>query len=209
MQLPELKELLVPIALVVAAALPFAQERVSKKAPSFEEIYPQIDRAYQDGRYGLAMAKTRELLGVLSPKWTDSILDKLPAAPEGYEIVPQKQQPAASGMLAAMATTMGTVIERKYKGNGDTLTVTVTAGSPMVQMFSLWVTNPALLGEGAELVKYGEYNAILEKEGSSWSLQILIGDSLVEAKSRKASDEFLLEMFDQAAVDRLAGELVF
>ena len=199
---------LLPLSLALGAALPFAQERVSKKAPSFEELHAEIGRAHADGRYGLAMNRTRELLGVLAPKWTEAILAALPAAPEGYEVVPQKKQNAnAGGMLAAMATSMGTVIEQKYKGADGTLQVTVTADSPLVQMFGMWVSNPALLGEGAELVKYGSYNAILKQEGSGWSLQILIGNSLVEAKGRKASDELLLKMFDQAAVDRLAKEL--
>lgn len=200
--------LLLPLTLAAGAALPLAQERVSKKAPTFEELHSTIQRAYADGRYGLAMNKTRELLGVLAPKWTEAILAALPAAPEGYEVVPQKKQAQApGGMLAAMATSMGTVIEQQYKGAGDRLQVTVTADSPLVQMFGMWVSNPALLGEGAELVKYGPYNAILKQEGSGWNLQILIGNSLVEAKGRKASDELLLGMFDQAAVDRLAKEL--
>ncbi|MCB9915456.1 MAG: hypothetical protein H6828_09955 [Planctomycetes bacterium] len=202
---------LAPLALVLA--LPFVQERVSKKAPTFEELHPAIASAYAEGRYGLAMNKTRELLAVLSPKWTESILAALPAAPEGYEIVPQKKPAGgsamANGALAAMAASVGTVVEQKYKGDGDTLQVTVTADSPMAQMFAMWITNPALLGEGAEAVKYGAYDAILKQEGQGWSLQILIGSSLVEAKGRKATDELLLKLFDQQAVDKLAKELVF
>jgi len=96
-----------------------------------------------------------------------------------------------------------TMIERRYKGESGTLSCQVTADSPMIQMFGMWVKNPAMLGEGAELVKYGEYDAVLRKESDRRSLQIVIGTSMVEAKGR-VSDEFLLRMFDQKVVDRLA-----
>ncbi len=202
----------IPIVLAVLlalfAAVPFAQERMSKKKPpTFEEIHPAIAEAFKAGQYGLAMSKTRELMTVITPKWHEAILAALPGAPAGYTIVPQrKQNPQAASALAALTASIGTVVEQKYKGEKGTLICTVTADSPMIQMFGMWVKNPALLGEGAELVKYGEYDALLKKEGDRWSLQIVIGSSLVEAKGQ-VSDEFLLRMFDQKVVDRLADVL--
>jgi hypothetical protein len=200
--------LFVPSLLLLFAALPLAQERVTKKGPpEFKDVHAEVARAYEAGKLGLAVSKSKELLGVLQTKWGEAILAALPAAPEGFELVPQKKQdPQAAGMLAAMAGAVGTVVEQKYKGDGVTITATVQADSPLIQMFSMWVANPSMLGEGAELVKYGDVNAVLKKEGRGWSLQILIGTSLVDAKGAK-DDAMLLRMFDQAVVDELSRVL--
>lgn len=194
--------------LALSAAIPFAQERVNKKkTPEFKDVHTAIAAAYEAGNYGLAMSKTRELLTVLTPKWQEAILAALPAAPQGYTILPQEKQDAqATAALAAFSASVGTVVEQKYKGDGGIVSVQVTADSPMLQMFSMVLDNPAMLSEGQELVKYGEHKALLKQEGSRWTLQIVIDSSMVEVKGN-VSDEFLLRMFDQKAVDKLAAVL--
>jgi len=194
--------------LAISAAIPFAQERATKKkAPEFKDVHTAIAAAYEAGNYGLAMSKTRELLTVLTPKWHEAILAALPAAPEGYTILPQeKKDPQATAALAALSASVGTVVEQKYKGEGGIVTVQVTADSPMLQMFSMVLANPAMLGEDQELIKYGDHKALLKQEGQRWTLQIVIDNSMVEVKGN-VSDDFLLRMFDQKAVDRLAAVL--
>lgn len=199
--------LLLP-ALCLSATLPLVQERVSKKGPpEFAEVHAEVARAFNAGKFGTAMNKAKELLSVVQTAWTKEILAALPAAPEGFEIVPQKKQNAqAAGFAAAMSGAMGTVIEQSYKSGGKRITATIQADSPLIQMFSMWVANPAMLGDDAELIKYKEHNAVLKKQGRGFSLQILIGSSLVEAKG-DATDDQLLKMFDQTAVDKLAAVL--
>ena len=195
--------------LFALSALLHAQERVKKKGPpEFKEVHAEVARAYEAGKFGRAVHECKELLAVLQGKWTEAILAALPAAPEGFEVVPQREQDnaQAAGVLAAMAGTVGTVVEQKYKGAGQTISATVQADSPLVQMFAMWVANPSMLGPDAELVKYGDLNAVLKNDGRTWSLQLLIGTSLVEAKGAK-DDELLLRMFDQAAVDELSRVL--
>jgi len=202
-----------PLVLASAlVALPLAQERVGRKGPaSFQEVYAALGKAHADGRPGLAMQKCRELLGVLAPELTAAVLAALPAAPEGYEIVPQpKAAQGGTQLLASLQVAAGTTIEQRYtRQGGGGVTARVTADSPLLQMFAMWVANPALLGEDAELVKYGAYDAILKKKGRGWSLQIVIGSSLIDVETASESDEFLLAMFPQAAVDRLAKVLVY
>jgi len=199
----------VPSLLIVFAVIPFAQERVSKKGPpEFKELHAAVARAHDAGNFGLAVSKAKELVVVLQAKWSKAILAALPAAPDGFAIVPQeKQDPRAAGMLAAVASAVGTVVEQKYEGNGQTITTTIQADSPLIQMFSMWVANPTMLGPDAELVKYGDINAVLRNDGGRWSLQILIGTSIVEVEGAD-DDEFLLRLFDQAAVDALGRVLV-
>jgi hypothetical protein len=82
--------------------------------------------------------------------------------------------------------------------------VTLTADSPMVQMFGMMTANPAMLGPDAELIKYGATSAILKKEGTRRSLQIPIaGKHLCEVKWPNEDEDALLAMFDQASVTKL------
>jgi hypothetical protein len=92
------------------------------------------------------------------------------------------------------------------KGNAS-IGVTITADSPLVQMFSMWINNPSLLEPGSELIKYGANNAVLKKQGDALQLLILIGSDICDVNVRGRNDEFLLKVFDQAAVDRLAAAL--
>ncbi len=197
---------LLPIALLAFVALPFAQQRVTKKAPEFEKIHAEIGRAYAAGEFGHAVKQGKELLVVLQSKWKGQILAAFPAAPEGFEIVPQKKEdPRAAGVMAAMSGAIGTVIEQKYKAGRRTITVQVQADSPLIQMFSMWVANPSMLGEDAELIKYENgLNAVLKKEGRGYSMQMVPGVSLVEAKG-DATDDELLKLLSQAAVDKPNG----
>ena len=200
-----LRTALAPLALVTLAALPLAPQRVSKEQPKdVKTTHAEVWRAHEAGQSGKAVKAAKDLLGLLQAEWTTAILTALPAAPEGFEVQPQpKKDPQTANALAGMAGMVGTVINQRYTAPGKQINVNVQADSPLVQMFGMWVANPQMLGPDAELIKYeGDVNAVLKKEGKRWSLQMLVGTSLVEAKG-EISDDALLKMFDQVAVDRL------
>jgi hypothetical protein len=200
---------LIPVALILLAVLPLAQQRASKKVQTFGELQKEVVRLHDAGQFGEALAKCKAVIVILQEKWSGQILDALPAAPEGFEVVPQKKKSRQeAGMMAAMSGAVGTVIERQYQKGTDKITVTVQADSPLIQMFSMMVANPAMMGEDAELITYeGEIKAVLKKErNGSYSLQLVIGSSLVECKG-KISDEVMLGMFNQRAVNRLKATL--
>jgi hypothetical protein len=189
-----------------------AQERVKKQGPAdFESTYAALGSAWQSQQYGLAMQKSRELIDLISHKRSEAILAAMPAPPEGYEVVPVRKpaQAAPSHPMAGMQAAVGTVVEHKYRptGGGRTIDVTLTADSPLGQMFQMWVTNPAALGADAELIKYEAYSGVLRKQGNGWNLQILIGSDLCEVVVQDRDDEFLLGWVNQAAVDALATAL--
>lgn len=201
---------LLAVATSAALALGLVQERVKKNEPKdFGALHAALGKAWTDQEYGTCLDLARELSGLITQKRTEVILAALPAAPEGFEVEKQRENDQAGNPFAGAMVGFGSIIEQKYKETGGSgrIDVTVTADSPLIQMFKMWAANPEMLGADAELVKYGEHSAVLRKEGSRWSLQILIGDDLCEAKANGKDDEFLLKMFDQAAVDKLAGAL--
>lgn len=207
------RTLVLAVLITSTVAVAAVQERVKRKTVAdFPTVHAEIGSAWKAQKYGLCMERTRDLLTLITIERTAVILAAFPPAPAGYEIVPRKQaaETAANPFAASMMASIGSIVERKYRateGRGS-VQMTVTADSPLVQMFSMWITNPAMLGEGAELIKYGQYNAVLKPEGSGWSLTLLIAHSLCEVKTRTESDEFLLKVLDQAAVDRLAKAIL-
>ena len=88
--------------------------------------------------------------------------------------------------------------------------VTVTADSPMVQMFSMALRNPALMDKDSELIEYNQDKAILKKTSNGRSREltiILAGKHLVVVNFQGEDEDLLFSMFDQAFVDRLKAAL--
>lgn len=198
------------VASLAALSLGLVQERVKKNEPKdFATLHAALGQSWTDQQYGKSLDLARDLMGLIGEKRTEVILASLPAAPAGFEIEKQRENNNAANPFANALVGFGNVIEQKYRETsaGGRVEVTVTADSPLIQMFKMWAANPAMLGPDAELIKYGEHTAVLRKEGNRWTLQILIGDDLCEAKATGKDDEFLLKMFDQKAVDQLSGAL--
>ena len=158
------------------------------------------------------MGELQEAIGLCMQKRTDAILAALPAAPAGWEIQPDRKNDMRNNPLAAaMSASVGNIVNRTYKkldGN-DRVEVTVTADSPMVSMFNMWITNPAMLGEDGELIEYEKDDkAVLKNPGSRLELQIMISKAhICEVRANGLTDDELFAMFDQAAVDKLKAAL--
>lgn len=194
---------------LLAAAL---QERQKPKAAAdMPALLDEATRAWEAKHFGACTKALRQAQVLVATERAKAVRAALPDAPEGFEKVAVKEteDPASNAFLAAFAAGAGNVIEQKYREtNGRaSVDVTITADSPLVQMFSMWITNPAMLEAGSELVKYGPHNAVLKKQGNRWQLMLLIKSDLCDITVDGRDDEFLLKLFDQAAVDRLAAVL--
>ena len=210
-------KLVLPCLLLAAAAplVPSAQKRASDKEPvSFTQRLDNAKRAFEGQAYGVCMKELQEALALCSEKRAEAIVNALPAAPEGWEKVPDKRpEGGALGnpMAAAMSASVGSIVSCSYRrpGSQDRVQVTVTADSPIVSMFNMWVANPAALGEGAELVEYEhDDKAVLKKNGARLELQILVSKAhLCEVNAQGLDEDGLFKLFDQAAVDRLRKAL--
>ena len=209
--MPRTLLLLAPLVSASLALAP-AQERVKAKQPAdFDGCLAAASTAWKERRFGACTKQLQDAIALVAQMRAAAIRAALPPAPEGYEIVPEETDSlAANPMLAAMTASVGNVIQRQYRTQDghSTIDVSVTADSPLVGMFNMWITNPAMLGEDAELVKYGAYDAILKKEGQRRNLQVLIeGSSVCEVRWPDDDEEALFAMFDQKAVDTLARAL--
>ncbi len=196
------------VLLLSSAAL---QKRVAQKGPAdFPATLAAAGKAWESGEFGACVKELRTALGLASEKRAQSIRESLPAAPAGWKAVPDATDEGPNPFAAAMAASVGSVVERKYRKEGERgeVSVTVTADSPLVQMFTMWVANPALLGPGAELIEYGAHKGVLKNEGGGFDLQILVsGVHICQVRAQGIDETGLFAMFDQAFVDRLAKVL--
>ena len=182
------------------------QERTKKKeAKDFPALLASASAAWEGGHYSKASADLKAASSLVAEKQREALLAAFPAAPEGWKFTPTKQNDAA-GMMFGMT---GLMIEGKYEGTQkERVTLTMNVDSPMVQAMSMAFSNPALFGDGAEVIKYGKYQGLLKKNGNDrHELSILIGDDLIKAESRGMTDDALLVLCSQAMVDKMAAAL--
>lgn len=208
-----MKRLAIPA--ILSSTLLFAahaQERVQKKGPAdFQTTLQSAGKAWQEADYGACIRELQTCMDLALEKRAEAIRAALPAAPDGWKVLEEKQaaNAAANPFAAAMAGAVGSIVQKRYREGGGrgTIDVTVTADSPLVSMLSMVMANPAA-DPNAEAVKYGEHRALLKKEGGGWNLQILVSEKhVVEVRTNIEDEERLFQLFDQAAVDRLAAAL--
>lgn len=199
--------LAVSLLCLTTAFAPALQERTKKKeeAKTFPVHLTEAKAAWDAGRLGATTESLRAALGLVNEARHKAVLGAFPELGEGWTFEPSEYDPNAA-MLMAMA---GFVVEGSYRGpDSRDLSLTATMGSPMVQMFAPMLANPSFLGDDAELIKYGEHKALLQKNGdTSWELTIILGGDLVQARADGMTDEQLLAVLDQEAVDALAAAL--
>ncbi len=188
------------------------QKRVSKEPPKFADVHAQLAEHWNKKAYGSCTESLQQLQRIVSKARRQEILNALPK-PAGWTIKEDDSmdQADANPMAAAMLGSVGTIVKRDYRaeeGKGR-MSVTVTADSPMVQMFSMMIGNPAMLPKGAELIEYEAHRAVLEPKGSDGlKLTILIAEKhICEVDARGATEDQLFGAFDQKAVDGLATAL--
>ena len=204
---------LLPLAVLSAillSSLAIAQTRTApKKAPTLPEALDQATKAAESEQYGTAIAALQAAIKLLQKKQRVAILASLPK-PQGWEIQDDEPNEATDALTAGLAG-IGTNIQRRYhKADDKSLTVDVMANSPMLQMIAMLFNNPAMItAEGGEIVQYGPHKAILKKSGDNGSeLQILMHEKhLVKVTAQGITAEELLQIFDQAFVDRMEKPL--
>jgi hypothetical protein len=204
--------LLILAPLALAAVLGAAQERVKKNEPAdFRALLESAQAAYDAGRFGACVKDLQAASSLAVVQRAKAIRAALPAAPAGFAIEPDEslEEALASPMLGAMALGIGSVVQQTYRaeGRGGSIDVTIQVDSPLLQMFQMWVTNPAMLPKGSEVIKYGAHTAVLRDDGGTRNLQLVIDANLVEVSWPNADEDALFAMFDQKAVDKLAGVL--
>jgi hypothetical protein len=205
-------KLAAPLALVALALVP-VQERVQPKGPpTFEEALKALDQAWKDKAYGAATTNVQHLANHIHVGRTEAIHAAWGDGPEGWEKQPctvrkDIEKLAQAGQILGGLTgvfAQPCTCEFKEAGGRGRLEIQVHPHSPMAGPLAMAMNNPVMLGDDQELIKYGDDKAILEtqREGERYSLQLILdGAHLVSATLRGGTDDFLLQVVNQKAVD--------
>lgn len=205
------------LCLIAAAGLGFGfaaplQKRATKEAPKFEDLHAALVTQWEGKAFGSCTATLQGLQSLVSKERRKAILASLPT-PAGWTVKEDDSMEQAENnpYAAAMMASVGTVVKRGYRmedGKGR-MDLTITADSPMVSMFNMWITNPQMLEKGAELIEYGPHKAVLKPAGGDGrNLMILLeGKHICEIDARSTTEDQLFAVFDQKAVDALAAVL--
>lgn len=200
------------LLLVGSVLIAAPQKRMAQKKPAdFPTLISEAGSAWNEGKYGTCMNHLQEALKLVNIKRTEAILAALPTAPQGWKADADKAvEDMQSNPFANMMSAIGNVITRTYRqesGRGR-IQVTVTADSPLVSMFQMWIANPAMLEKGAELIEYNEDKAVLKAQSGGLNLQILIsGKHIVEVQAGTLTEDELFRMFSQETVDKIKAAL--
>lgn len=202
------------VVVAVGLAVPSAQKRATAKGPvDFKTTHTEIGVAFAAGNYGSCLRKARELTTVITDAFETKVLASMPPAPAGYTAVPRPAKKKKGAMESAMMASMmgaGNMLQQKYKptekGKRE-VTLTVTSNSPLMSMFSMWVSNPMLAGPDAEVIEYNQCKALLKKEGRNVTLSVKIGEAMVDVKTTDRDGDFLLGLLSQAHLDKLQKAL--
>lgn len=201
---------LTTFALLFAAVTPsLAQERSAPKKPlTFAEAIEAAKKAAEADKLGAAIAALQAAIKDLQKKQRVAILAALPK-PDGWQI----EDPAVDEQAEALGVGLlggGFSATRNYQKGDLSMSVEITANSPLIQMMTMMFTNPTLIqAEGGELVKYGQHKAILKKSGDNGQeLTILMHEThLIKVTTTGVGADDLLKVFDQACIDRLEKPL--
>lgn len=200
--------LAVSLLCLTTAFAPALQERTKKKqqAKTFPVHLTEAKAAWDGGRLGDATASLQDALKLINKARHKAVLEAFPNLGETWKFEASKYDEGAAAMMLGVA---GFNVEGNYRGEGKKrISVTATMDSPMVQMMAPMMANPAFLGDDAEIIKYGDKKALLQKTGdTSWDLTIVLDENVVQANARGMSDDDLLGIFNQSVVDGFASAM--
>ena len=207
----------VPILALVSVPVLFAitpQKRVSeKKQATYEEQVASANKAWAEKNFGTATRALEGALEITRKHHREAVKASLPVPPKPWTLVPNKDSDkdaaAVNAMFGGGANMLPIEMEYKHAETGDRLTFSVMVKSPMIQTYSMMLTNPAFVEKGAELIEYDEDKALLKTTKRQVELNVVLdGESLFTGKVRgDHTGDFMLGVVNQEAVNRVKAAI--
>ena len=179
-----------------------------KEVVPFETRLSNAQRSWDAKHYGTGARELKDALKQVQAKHMEVIRAAMPTPGVGWEKIERKkgrQDDAAMAQMFGMGGGGGNVVEEyKHAEGGERLKITVTMDAPMVSMMAM-AMNPAMMEEGSELIEYDKDKATLKNKNKRSELTLILDDKhMIQAEVRNLDDkDFLLGIFDQAAVDKI------
>lgn len=117
---------------------------------------------YTQKKYKEAMLSLQDAINELNAVMAGDLAKSLPTEINGLKAVPDGASTTGMGMMGGgMTITQRYEHPSKKENSGD---VNIIANSPMLQAMSMYINNPAMMGQGYKSVRVGTQRAILKSE---------------------------------------------
>jgi hypothetical protein len=184
-----------------------AQKRATPAEPKdFDKLIKTALQEYGAKKYGRCMSALEEARNLVRDLWTKGVAEALPAAPEGWtRTIEDTSKEAAAAAAFGLGAFAGNTVRARYEGpDGKQFELTVTLFAPMVAALKMMFDNPMMRPENSEFIEYEGYKGLLEKEGETNTVKILLdGKHFLEGKGSDLSADEILKWASQENVDRI------
>jgi len=185
----------------------------------FPAFIKEAQDYYAQKNYKQAQLSLNDAVNELNTLMAVQLADALPKEINGLQAVQQTSNAAGMGMMGG-----GMSIEKKYEHptkKENSADLTILANSPMLQAMSMYLNNPAMMGQGYKSVRVGTQRAILKtemedfyddngasKQIRSTELQIPLTSTLITLNMKGfASEQDELAFANKLGIDKLKTAL--
>jgi hypothetical protein len=201
--------LLIPLMFVLLIVAPtITQQREKKKGPP--QFKPEIEaamKAFDAKNYGACSAHLNRASIALTTIRRNLVLAAFPDLGPEFKIKDNKQHEEMlnNPMAGLMPAMLAGSIERTYTAGSRRLNVKLMLDSPMAKTF-IGMFGILMRDKNTEIITYNTNKAALKSRGSNrYELKMVLNNAhYLEVDSRGFSDDELLKVFCQEAVDRIA-----
>ena len=175
-----------------------------------DDISDQITaglEAYNEKDYKTALEELKFVTAQIQQLNQEELQKLLPQALEGWTEKEVKNQAAAMGLLGG-----GTSMQKEFQRERERVTVSVFSNSPMMQMVTMALKNPAMMASQKDTkpYRYKKAKGMIKKDKYKTEISlVLAGQILLQVSGKKLEDEAVLkEYLEQLDFAKLKDSLL-
>lgn len=183
--------------LATATLLCFSAATIAAGDPIIEQMEAAIS-AYKDGDNRAAMNELKFAQADLQAKIDEDNKAILPDALENWTA----EEATAGSNAGMMMMGGGTQLSRTYrkKGTGESVTIDITADSPMIQAMAMMLNNPMLMQSDPSVKTYrhGRMRGMMRHDNGSNNYEatfMIAGRILLVVKGKKLPDDSAIKAY--------------
>ncbi|MCP1335665.1 hypothetical protein [Futiania mangrovi] len=161
-------------------ALPLALT-IPAHADEVEDVLTEALELYRDGDIAGAKESTTYALQLMQQMKGEQMAALLPEPPQGWE----GQEPESSS--GGMGLFGGNTAARSYTRDGETVTVTFIADSPMIAQMAGLFSNPAIMGSQGKVTRINRQTAVIGED----QIQMLVDNRIMVTVDGGTADDRL------------------
>lgn len=197
------------LALVPVLALAVGAATLSAEDLDPLKLFESAKQHHAEKRYGRCLADLQLLVGEVGRLRVETIKGLFPATLSGFSA--EEAEGTMGGGMALLGA--GTQVKRTYRRDESSLETTIWADAgAILSGFQMLIQNPALIGEGRQLVTVKGRKALLEydKNAKRGTLTVILASvtGMVQLSGAEfTKDEFVDKLGGAFDYDRIEKEL--